>query len=130
MAPCAVRMWQIGAVTHNDIDTLIGDWLTLKEAAEPLGVSPNRIKQLIRENRMMGVTRGGELSIPAAFLDGDDLVKGLPGTLMLLSDAGFSHEEALRWLFTPDESLPGTPIQAMHENRGTEVRRRAQSLAF
>ena len=123
-------MWQIGAVTHNDIDTLIGDWLTLKEAAEPLGVSPNRIKQLIRENRMMGVTRGGELSIPAAFLDGDDLVKGLPGTLMLLSDGGFSHEEALRWLFTPDESLPGTPIQAMHENRGTEVRRRAQSLAF
>lgn len=127
---CAVCMWQIGAVIHNDIDTLIDDWLTLKEAAEPLGVSPNRIKQLIRENRMMGVARGGELSIPAAFLDGNDLVKGLPGTLVLLSDAGFSHEEALRWLFTPDESLPGTPIQAMHENRGTEVRRRAQSLAF
>ncbi|ADH68524.1 Uncharacterised protein [Nocardiopsis dassonvillei] len=123
-------MWQIGGVTQRDIDTLIGDWLTLKEAAAPLGVSPNRIKTLIRENRMMGVVRDGELSIPAAFIDGDDLVKGLPGTLLLLTDAGFSSEEALRWLFTPDDSLPGTPIQAMRENRGTEVRRRAQSLAF
>lgn len=126
------RMWQIGCVTRSDtdIDALVGDWLTLQEAAELLGVSPNRIKTLIRENRMMGLVRGGELSIPAAFIDGDDLVKKLPGTLMLLSDSGFSTEEALRWLFTADDSLPGTPIQAMRENRGTEVRRRAQSLAF
>ncbi|GAA1004576.1 Rv2175c family DNA-binding protein [Nocardiopsis tropica] len=127
-----MRMWQIGRVTRSDIDidTLVGEWLTLKEAAAPLGVSPNRIKTLIRENRMMGVVRGGQLSVPAAFIDGDDLVKGLPGTLVLLTDAGFSTEEALRWLFTPDDTLPGTPIQAMRENRGTEVRRRAQSMAF
>lgn len=125
-------VWQIGRVTHNDldIDELVGDWLTLREAAKPLGVSPNRIKTFIRENRLIGVARKGEISIPAAFLDGDDFVKGLPGTIVLLSDAGFSTEEALRWLFTADDSLPGTPIQAMHENRGTEVRRRAQSMAF
>ncbi|GAB3690689.1 Rv2175c family DNA-binding protein [Nocardiopsis oceani] len=125
-------MWQIGGVTQSDpeLDELVGDWLTLREAAKPLGVSPNRIKTLIREKRMMGVVRGGELSIPAAFLDGGDLVKGLSGTIVLLSDAGFSTEEALRWLFTSDDSLPGTPIQAMREDRGTEVRRRAQSLAF
>lgn len=123
-------VWQIGNVTHSDIDTLVGTWLTLKEAARPLGVSPNHIKQLIRENRMMGVVRHGELSVPAAFLDGGDFVKSLPGTLVLLSDVGFSHEEALRWLFTPDDSLPGTPIQAIRENRGTEVRRRAQGLAL
>lgn len=116
--------------SDREIDGLVGDWLTLREAARPLGVSPNRIKTLIRENRLMGVVRGGELSIPAAFLDGEDLVKGLSGTIMLLSDAGFSTEEALRWLFTSDDSLPGTPIQAMRENRGTEVRRRAQGLAF
>ncbi len=128
----AGRVWQIGRVTQSDreIDELVGDWLTLREAARPLGVSPNRIKTLIREKRLMGLVRGGELSIPAAFLDGEDLVKGLPGTIVLLTDAGFSTEEALRWLFTPDDTLPGTPIQAMRENRGTEVRRRAQSLAF
>ena len=125
-------MWQIGWVTQSDreLDELVGEWLTLREAAAPLGVSPNRIKTLIRENRLMGVVRGGELSIPAAFLDGPDLVKGLPGTIVLLTDAGFSTEEALRWLFTPDDTLPGTPIQAMRENRGTEVRRRAQGMAF
>ena len=31
--------------------------------------------------------------------------------------------------FTPDPSLPGTPVQALSENRGTEVKRRAQALA-
>ncbi|CAM5372847.1 DNA-binding protein OS=Streptomyces cyaneofuscatus OX=66883 GN=G3I52_17875 PE=4 SV=1 [Streptomyces cyaneofuscatus] len=35
----------------------------------------------------------------------------------------------LEWLFTPDPSLPGTPAQALSENRGTEVKRRAQALA-
>jgi hypothetical protein len=35
----------------------------------------------------------------------------------------------LEWLFTADPSLPGTPAQALAENRGTEVKRRAQALA-
>ena len=56
--------------------------------------------------------------------------QGLPGTLTLLSDAGFDDAAALRWLFTADDTLPGTPIQALRENRGTEIRRRAQALAF
>ncbi|MDE3724273.1 Rv2175c family DNA-binding protein [Nocardiopsis sp. N85] len=116
--------------SDSNLDTLVGTWLTLRETASPLGVSPNHVKTLIRENRLMGVVRGGQLSVPAAFIDGGDIVKGLPGTLVLLGDAGYSTEEALRWLFTPDDTLPGTPIQAMRENRGTEVRRRAQSLAF
>jgi hypothetical protein len=58
------------------------------------------------------------------------VVKGLPGTLTVLSDAGYSDEESLRWLHTPDDSLPGTPIAALRENRGTEVKRRAQALGF
>jgi hypothetical protein len=48
----------------------------------------------------------------------------------VLADAGFSDDEALRWLFTVDDSLPGSPVQALVENRGTEVKRRAQALAF
>jgi hypothetical protein len=70
------------------------------------------------------------LKVPAAFVQGDAVLKGLPGTLTLLADAGFSDDEALRWLFTPDDSLPGSPVQALVENRGTEVKRRAQALAF
>ncbi len=57
------------------------------------------------------------------------MVKGLAGTLTLLRDDNFTDEETLEWLFTPDPSLPGTPVQALRENRGTEVKRRAQALA-
>ena len=59
----------------------------------------------------------------------DKIVKGLSGTLTLLRDDGFTDEEMIEWLFTPDPSLPGTPAQALSENRGTEVKRRAQALA-
>jgi hypothetical protein len=48
----------------------------------------------------------------------------------LLFDCGFGELEALRWLFTADESLPGTPIDAIVRHRATEVNRRAQALAF
>jgi hypothetical protein len=47
----------------------------------------------------------------------------------LLFDCGFDEADALRWLFTADETLPGTPIQAISEHRRTEVNRRAQALA-
>jgi hypothetical protein len=70
------------------------------------------------------------VAVPAAFLDGHQIIKGLCGTLTLLFDCGFDELEALRWLFTEDESLPGTPIAAIARHRGTEVNRRAQALAF
>ena len=57
-------------------------------------------------------------------------MKNLGGTLTVLADSGFENEEAMRWLFTADETLPGTPIQALREDRGREVRRRAQALSF
>ena len=53
-----------------------------------------------------------------------------PGTVTLLADAGFSNEDTLRWLFTEDPSLPGSPIEALRSGRKTEIRRRAQALAF
>jgi hypothetical protein len=56
--------------------------------------------------------------------------KHLPGVLTLLHDAGYNDEEALRWLYTADESLPGTPVQALAGDRATEVKRRAQALGF
>ncbi|HEY7274752.1 MAG TPA: Rv2175c family DNA-binding protein, partial [Trebonia sp.] len=62
--------------------------------------------------------------------NGEQIVKGLSGTLTVLFDCGFDDEEALRWLFTADDTLPGTPIAALYARRGTEVNRRAQALAF
>jgi hypothetical protein len=112
-------------------DALVGDWLTLTEVAARLGLPPGRIRQLLRDRRLIAVQRpDGTMGVPAAFLNGDHILKGLHGTLTVLFDCGFDEPESLRWLFTADDSLPGTPIQAMTEHRGTEVNRRAQALAF
>ena len=126
--------WHSGGVTpiSTELEQLVPAWLTLPEVAERLGLPANRARQLLKEKQLVAVRRGesNALQVPAAFLDGDQILKGLPGTLTLLSDNNFSSEEAVRWLFTVDDSLPGTPIQAMAEHRGTEVNRRAQALAF
>lgn len=106
------------------------DWLTVPEVAERLGVPVTRVHQLVRDGSLAGVRDGGVLRIPAAFLAGDVVVKGLSGVLTLLRDAGYSDEEAVRWLHTPDDTLPGTPVQALRGDRGREVRRRAQALGF
>jgi hypothetical protein len=115
-----------------ETDTLVGTWLSLNDVAARLGISPVRVKQLLRERKLLSVNRpDGKKAVPAAFLDGDQVVKGLPGTLTVLFDCGFDEQEALRWLFTADETLPGgTPIKAIGQNRSTEVNRRAQALAF
>ena len=126
-------MWDIGFVTQIDpaADALVGDWLSLPEVAERLGIPSSRVKQLLRDRKLLAAARpGGERAVPAAFIDGDQVVKGLHGTLTVLYDCGFDDSEALRWLFTADETLPGTPIQALYKHRGTEVNRRAQALAF
>lgn len=120
-------MAQIDAVA----DALVGEWLPLPEVADKLGIPTSRVRQLLRDRKLLAVRRpDGTVCVPAAFLDDGHVVKGLPGTLTLLFDCGFGDIEALRWLFTDDESLPGTPIQAMTEHRRTEVNRRAQALAF
>ena len=112
-------------------DALVGEWLSLPEVAARLDLPIGRVKQLLRDRKLIAVTRPtGDRAVPAAFLDGAQIVKGLAGTLTVLFYCGFDDEEALRWLFTADETLPGTPIDALYAKRGTEVSRRAQSLAF
>ncbi len=112
-------------------DAIVGDWLTIPDVADRLGIPVSRVRQLLRDRKLLAVQRpSGSFSVPAAFLDGAQVVRGLHGTLTLLFDCGFDEAEALRWLFTADDTLPGTPIQAIAEHRGTEVNRRAQTLAF
>jgi hypothetical protein len=126
-------LWHIGVVAQIDpaTDSLVGDWLSLPEVADQLGIPIGRVKQLLRDRKLLAVSRpDGQRAVPAAFLDGDQVVKGLQGTLTVLVDCGFDDTEALRWLFTADETLPGTPVQALYKHRGTEVNRRAQALAF
>ncbi|MFI9647539.1 Rv2175c family DNA-binding protein [Streptomyces sp. NPDC052040] len=113
------------------IDALVPAWLTLPDIAEAFDMEVTRVRQLVKEGQIIAVRRGENraLHVPADFIDGDKVVKGLSGTLTLLRDDGFTVEEMIEWLFTSDPTLPGTPAQALRENRGTEVKRRAQALA-
>jgi excisionase family DNA binding protein len=104
--------------------------LTQAEVAQLLGVSPNRVRQLLRDGRLMAVPGSGNSRIPAAFLHDGAVLKHLPGLLTVLRDGGFSDDEAFDWLFREDESLPGSPVEALRGNRHTEVTRRAQALAL
>jgi hypothetical protein len=126
-------VWEIRYVAQIDplADALVGDWLTLPQVADRLGISIGRVRQLLRDRKLLAVRRpDGTLSVPGAFLADGQVLKGLHGTLTLLFDCGFDDPDALRWLFTDDDSLPGTPVEAMAKNRRTEVNRRAQALAF
>ncbi len=126
-------MWEAAHVAQIDppTDAIVGDWLSLPDVAGRLGLPLNRVKQLLRDHKLLAVQRpSGEFAVPAGFLDGAQIIHGLGGTLTLLFDCGFSEGEALSWLFTADDSLPGTPVQALTQHRRTEVNRRAQALAF
>jgi Rv2175c C-terminal domain of unknown function/Helix-turn-helix domain len=104
--------------------------LTPAEVADALGVSPNRVRQLLRDGKLVAVPGSGNSRIPADFLQDGAVLKHLPGLLTVLRDGGFSEQEAFDWLFREDPTLPGTPVQALRGDRHTEVTRRAQALAY
>ncbi len=114
------------------LDTLISDWNDWKATGAALGVSVSKVRQLIREHQLAAAvpSPGAGQQVPAELVMDGEIVKGVPGLLTLLSDGGWSDREMLEWLFTADDSLPGRPIDALRENRGSEVKRRAQVLAL
>jgi hypothetical protein len=105
-------------------------WINLPDLAEKLELPVTRVHQLIRDRSLLAVRRDGVLRVPVELIATPTVRKHLPGVLTLLHDAGYNDEEALRWLYTADESLPGAPAQALAGDRATEVKRRAQALGF
>ncbi len=105
-------------------------WIDLPDLAERLEVPVTRVHQLIRDRSLLAMRRDGVLRVPVELIATPTVRKHLPGVLTLLHDAGYNDEEALRWLYTADESLPGTPAVALAGDRATEVKRRAQALGF
>jgi phage antirepressor YoqD-like protein len=117
-------------VADDVLDTAIAV-LPVGEVAKALGTSANKVRQMLRDGQLIALRRNGDLYVPGAFLVKDGVVKGLAGTITVLADSGFSRTEMLRWLFETDESLPGnTPVNALRTSHGTEVKRRAQAMAF
>ncbi|GAA2722797.1 Rv2175c family DNA-binding protein [Cellulomonas aerilata] len=137
------------------LDALVHDWLTIPDVAERLGIDVGKVRRLVQEGRLVAVRRGERnvLSVPTDFLvpahlanpaapsspagEDDDtegtapqwaVLAALRGTLTLLDDAGYDPGEAIEWLFSPDDVLGRTPIEALRSGSKTEVRRRAQTL--
>ena len=106
------------------------EWLSLPDVADRLDLPITRVHQLIRDHALVAVRREGVLRVPVELIATPNIRKHLPGVLTLLHDAGYNDEEAMRWLFTADDSLPGTPAVALSGPRATEVKRRAQALGF
>lgn len=119
-----------------DLATLVEEWWDWARVGEALGIPVSKVRQLVKEHQLAQAVPvpGGGQKVPAAFIDvtdrGAEIVKGVPGILTVLHDGGYDDREAIAWLFTPDDTVPGRPIDALRENRGSEVKRRAQSMAF
>jgi hypothetical protein len=123
---------KVNGVRHPELGELVEDWLDRAAVAAELGVSVSRVRTLVREHQLAEAVPapGGGPKVPADLLLDGQVVKGVPGVLTVLHDGGYDDRDALAWLFTPDDTLPGRPIDALRENRGTEVKRRAQAMAF
>lgn len=115
-----------------DLEGLASGWISLPELAAQIDQPLPKVRQLVREGKLVTVPHGPRSvpSVPQEFVSDGRLVKGLAGALTVLRDAGYSNEEALRWLLTDDPVLTTRPVDAMAAGRDSAVKRRAQVLAF
>jgi hypothetical protein len=118
-------------LAEADLSTLVEEWLDWNQAAALLGVTPAKVRTMIRDHDLAAAVSapGAGPRVPAAFIDDGQPVKGLGGVLTLLHDGKYDDREIIAWLFT-EADLPGRPIDALRENRGAEVKRRAQAMAL
>ena len=114
-----------------DLDALVPAWLDWAEAGALLGVTPAKIRTMIRDHELAAAVSspGVGQRVPADFIQDGLVVKGLPGLLTVLHDGGYDDREIIAWLFL-DAELPGRPIDALRENRGSEVKRRSQAMSL
>lgn len=109
------------------------EWLTVPEIMERTGAALPVVKRWLQDRELVGVRRGDNraVMVPASFLVEDGPLPSLRGTVTVLADGGFSDEEIVSWLHEPDASLTGgSAVASLRAGAKTEVRRRAQELAF
>lgn len=104
-------------------------WLTIPDLTEALGLKVSQVRRLIEDRALLALRVDGVWRVPAQFIENDEPVGDLRGTLIVLADSGFTDEEAMAWLLTEEDSLAATPIEALRSGRKAEVRRVAQALA-
>lgn len=116
----------------SELDTLVGEWTYLPDIAEAMDVQVTKVHRLMDAGALLEVRRPEDRVrvVPGEFLEDGHPLDSLKGTIAVLRDAAFTDAQAIRWLFTADDSLPGRPIDALRRGQKTEVRRRAQALGW
>lgn len=105
--------------------------LSFPDTAAQLGIPVNRLHQLVRDGQLIALRDSdGPRGIPGSFIKDGAVVRWLPAVITMLRDARFEDAEIVEWLHRGDDSLPGAPIDALRENRGSEVKRRAQVAGY
>jgi hypothetical protein len=104
-------------------------WLTIPDLVEILGVGVSKVRRLIEDRSLLARRIDGVWQVPEVFIREGEPLPELRGTLILLSDARFSDDEAMDWLLEVDDGLGVSPIDALRAGRKAEVRRIAQALA-
>ncbi len=119
---------------NDDLEDLVGEWLTVPDIGERMGLRLSDVRQLIEDRQVLAVRIGPRnvLSVPSKFFNEDGPLPELPGTFTVLGDSRMTDAQILRWLFTPDDTLPvqGSPMDALLAGFKTEVRRRAMEAAY
>lgn len=129
----------MNTAAHNDtashepsLEDLVGDWEFFPDLAERWDIPVTRVHNMVSEGRLLAIKVGDRQvrAVPGLFVVEDGPLESLKGTISVLRDAGFTDDQAIRWLFTADDSLPGRPVDALREGRKTEIRRRAQAMGW
>jgi hypothetical protein len=109
-------------------DTPDATWLTVPDLTEILGLKVSQVRRLIEDRALLARKIDGVWKVPASFIVDGEPMSELRGTLIVLADSGFTDDEAMDWLLSPEDSLGVSPIEALHAGRKAEVRRVAQAL--
>ncbi len=117
-----------------DLESLVASWLYLPDIAQRYGIPLSRVRRHIADREVLTHRVGPNkaLAVPEGFLGADGPRPELRGTFTVLADGGMTDDEIIRWLHTVDATLPGggSPLDALAAGFKTEIRRRAQALAF
>ena len=121
-------------MTELSLEDLVGEWTYLPDVAARYGIPLSRVRRFVDEREVLTARVGPNraVAVPSSFLGVDGPRPELKGTFTVLADGGMNDAEIIQWLHTADPTLPGgdTPIASLAAGHKTEIRRRAQALAF
>ena len=119
-------------LAESDLSTLVDEWLDWDQAAARLEVTPAKVRTMIRDHELAAAVprpARGRRCRPTSSTTTGCRSRGWPGCSPCCMTAGTTTARSSPGC-TSTLDLPGRPIDALRENRGAEVKRRAQAMAL